>query len=853
MRVEELVQDVRQGLRQLRKAPLFTLTAVVTLALGIGANTAVFTLVHAILLRSLPVASPTQLWRIGDTDDCCVNGGFVGDHGDFDIFSYDLYQHLKAAAPEFSSLAAVQAGQGQWSVRWGSTAARSLPAEMVSGNYFTTLGLQPFAGRLFDDSDDRPGAATATVISYQAWQQDFGGSRALLGATISINAQPFTVIGIAPRGFYGDRVSARPPALWVTLNQQPLVQGQNPATAMLHLPGSHWLYPIGRVKDGTSIPALQAKLSTALRNWLYTQPQYVQNGGKAIIPQQHVVLVPGGGGIQNLQQETGAGLRMLMILSLVVLLIACANIANMLLARGTTRRGEIAVRMAMGEDRGRLLRRVLTESALLGCLGGLAGLAVAWLGAATLLKLAFPNAVNSAISAQPSWAVLGFAFAVSLATGMVFGLAPAWLATHTQPAEALRGANRSTRDRSSVAQHALVVFQAALSLALVAGALLLTRSLANLENQNFGVQTADRYVLHFGTSGYAGERLQALYRQIEDRFSALPGVAHAALAMYSPLEGDNWGECVIPEGQPQPGPHTSCGASWDRGTPQFLDAIGVPIVQGRNFTAADTSASPMVAVVNEAFVKKFFPHQNPIGQHFGISYVAYSSAFEIVGVFRDFKLNNPRDPVRAMYIRPMGQVYTGFQEPGLKQLEQSSLETEHALIVDFAHPPAAPEPLLRQTLAAIDPNLTIADLRSFSDQVANNFNQDRLLASLAGMFGLLALLLASVGLYGVTAYMVARRTREIGVRMALGASRRGVVGLVLRTVGWQTAAGLLLGIPAAILAARLMASQLYGVGSGDTRALLGAVVALAVCALLAGLIPARRAATIDPMRTLRTD
>jgi predicted permease len=854
MRMEELVQDVRQGLRQLRKAPLFTLTAVVTLALGIGANTAVFTLVHAVLLRSLPVASPSQLWRIGDTDDCCVNGGFVGDNGDFDIFSYDLYQHLKAAAPEFSSLAAVQAGQGMWAVRWGSAPARSLPAEMVSGNYFTTLGLQPFAGRLFDDSDDRPGAAPAAVLSYQAWQQDFGASRALLGATISINAHPFTVVGIAPRGFYGDRVSDRPPAVWVTLNQQPLVQNQNPATALLHLPDAHWLYPIGRVKAGTSIPALQAKLSTALRNWLYSRPRYVENGGKAVIPQQHVVLVPGGGGIQSLQQETGAGLRMLMILSLVVLLIACANIANMLLARGTTRRAEIAVRMAMGEDRGRLLRRVLTESALLGCLGGLAGLAVAWLGAATLLKLAFPDAIQSAISAQPSWAVLGFAFAVSLTTGILFGLAPAWLATHTQPAEALRGANRSTRDRSSVTQHALVVFQAALSLALVAGALLLTRSLANLENQNFGVETANRFVLHFSPSGagYLAGRRAALYQQIEDRFSALPGVAHTALAMYSPLEGDNWGECVIPEGQPQPGPHASCGSSWDRVTPQFLDAVGVPILQGRDFTPADTSAAPMVALVNQTFVKKFFPHQNPVGQHFGIDDVAYSNAFEIVGVFRDFKLNNPRDATRPVYLRPMTQVYSGYKQAGLQQTEQSSLNAE-AIVVDFAHVPASPEPLLRQTLASIDPNLTVSDLRSFGDQVANNFNQDRLLASLAGMFGLLALLLASVGLYGVTAYMVARRTREIGVRMALGASRGRVVGLILRTVGWQTAAGLLLGIPAAILAARLMASQLYGVGSGDMRALAGAVLALAVCALLAGLIPARRAATIDPMRTLRTD
>jgi len=849
--METLLHDVRHALRQLRKAPGFTLTVVITLALGIGATTAIFTLVQGMLLRSLPVADPARLYRIGDTDDCCVEGGYVSDNGDFDIFSYDLYLHLKNSAPEFEQLAAVQAGPNGFSVRRADALAKQLNGEFVSGNYFSTLGLGAFSGRPLGDSDDTPSSPPATVVSYRAWQTEFAADPSLVGSTISIQARPFTVVGISPPGFFGDRVTDSPADFWIPLATEPYVHGPN---SILHHADSNWLYPLGRVRSGTSMGALQAKLSVALRQWLATRTVYTQNGGAAEIPKQHVVIVPGGGGIQNLQQEAGDGLKMLMILSGFVLLIACANVANLLLARATTRRADLALRTALGAGRRRLIRQILTESVLLSCIGGLAGLAVAYAGSRTILALAFPDARNLPIDATPSLPVLGFAFLVSLITGILFGTAPAWLSFHAQPAEVLRGVNRSTRDRSSLPQQALVVLQAALSLVLVAGAVLMTKSLANLEHQNFGLATANRYVLQLDPegAGYTVERLPALYKQMEDRFSALPGVANVSLALYSPLQENNWSDCVIQQGHPAPGPNDKCGTTWDRVSPYFLDSLGVPVLRGRGFSEQDTATSAQVAVVNQTFVKRFFPNEDPIGKHFGVDFPQYSGSFEIVGVFADFKMNNPRDPVRPVFLRPLAQRFTGFQEPEMISGETRSLFM-NSMILNFNAPQQNVEALVRRTLAGIDPNLTVIDLRSFDAQVVGNFTQERLIAQLTSLFGVLALILASVGLYGVMSYFVARRTSEIGVRMALGATRGSVLGMVLRGALWQILIGLGLGIPAALLAGHWMASQLYEVGSYDPVALMSATVVLALCAAAAGFIPARRAASIEPMQALRTE
>jgi macrolide transport system ATP-binding/permease protein len=846
-----LGQDIRYALRQLRKSPGFTITALLTLALGIGANTAIFTLVQGILLRTLPVGDPSQLYRIGDTDDCCVNGGFVGENGDFDIYSYDLYQHFKQSAPEFEQLAAMQAGGSIWSVRRGNAMAKAMHAEFVSGNYFVTLGLGPYMGRVFVESDDTPSSAPTAVLSYQSWEGEFASDPHIVGSTIFIQTHPFTVIGIAPRGFFGDRLADTPPDFWLPINTEPYVKGED--SSILHHADSHWLYPIGRVRPGTNIGTLQTRLSVALRQWLSTRKAYTDNGGSALIPKQHVVVVAGGGGIQSMQQETGTGLNMLMILSSVVLLIACANIANLMLARGTTRRADVAVRMALGAGRSRVIRQILTESAVLSFAGGLAGLGVAYAGSHLILALAFPDAHNMPISANPSLEVLGFAFLVSLVTGLLFGAGPAWLSSHAQPAEVLRGANRSTRDRASLPQKALVVLQAALSLVLLAGAILMTKTLINLENQKFGITTSNRYVLHFDPqgAGYTIDRVPELYRQIEDRFSALPGVTNVGLALYSPLEGDNWGECVIQQGHPAPGPNSHCGSTWDRVNAQFLDSIGVPIVHGRGITQQDTAASPEIAIVNETFAKKFFPGQDAVGQHFGIDDPANSGSWEIAGVFRDFKMNNPRDPVRAVFLRPLTQVLV------YKQKEMNSTETQsmfiNAMVLSFNRPQPEADALIRRTLATIDPNLTVMDMRSLDTQVAGNFNEERLVAQISSLFGVVALILASVGLYGVMSYFVARRTSEIGIRMALGATRSGIVSLVLRGALWQIFLGLALGVGAALLEGYLMKSVLYGVGAYDPVALAGSAVVLGICATVAGLIPARRASTIEPMQALRTD
>jgi predicted permease len=847
-----LFQDLRYAVRQLRKSPGFTLTAVITLALGIGANTAIFTLVHGILLRSLPVADPARLYRIGDTDACCVRGPFLdANSGDFSIFSYDLFLHLKNSAPEFEQLAAVQAGRSDWSVRRGNASAKSLVGEFVTGNYFSTLGLSAYAGRVLVDSDDTPTAPPAAVISYRTWQSEFAADPSIIGSTIFVQAKPLTVIGIAPPGFFGDRVTDFPPDLWLPVSTEPYVGAEG--ASMLHEVNANWLYPLGRVRPGTNIGALQTKLSIALRQWLSTRDGYTSGGGSALIPKQHVALAPGGGGIQNLQQHTGRGLKMLMILSSVVLLIACANIANLLLARATARRAEVAVRVALGAGRRRLIRQILTESVLLSSIGGLAGLTVAYAGSHTILALAYPDTKSLPIETSPSLPVLGFAFLISLITGVLFGVAPAWFASHAQPAEALRGVSRSTRDRSSLPRKAMVVLQAALSVVLLVGAILMSKSLANLEHQNLGLTTTNRYVVHFDPrgAGYTIDRVPALYRQIQDRFQTLPGVASVGLARYSPLEGEDWGECVMLQGQPPSAPGTDCFATWDRVSAGFLDSIGVPIVRGRGLTEQDTSNSPQVAVVNQAFVKKFFPNQDPIGKHFGADLPWVSNAFEIVGVFADFKMDVPREATHPVYLRPLPQVFN-YRIPGLDAVEINSMFLS-AMIVEFDQPQQSVDALVRRTMAGIDPNLTVAKLRPFDTQVAGNFNQERLIAQLSSLFGVLALILASVGLYGVMSYFVARRTSEIGIRMALGAKQSSVVGMVLRDALWQILFGVALGIPAALVAGHLMASQLYGVAGYDPLALVGATFVLGLCAAAAGFIPARRAASIDPMQALRTE
>ncbi len=847
--MNRLIQDVQYALRQLRKAPGFTLTAILTLALGIGANAAIFTLVHAVLLRSLPVADPKSLVRVGDRDDCCVNGG-TPDENNYSLFAYELYKHLRDNTPEFEQLAAMQSGFGYGSITARSSKPDALPkalrGEIVSGNYFQTFGLQPYAGRLMTPSDDVEGAPMTAVMSYQTWQRDYALDPTIVGSTFVLNTNPVTIIGITPPGFYGDRMTDAPPDFFVPMAMEPLMG----PTSLLHRQGANWVYILGRVKPGTALVPLQAKMSASLRDWLTQLPLYQKEDEKKNLAQSHVVLTPGGVGIASMQQEYGKGLQLLISISALVLLIACANIANLVLVRGMARRAETSIRMALGAQRRRLIRQMLTESVVLSCMGGLAGLVVAYVGTKVLLAMAFPDATNLPIHASPSPAVLAFAFGLSLVTGLIFGIAPAWVTSHSEPAEALRGSNRSTKDHSGWLQRSLVILQAALSLVLLVGAGLMAKSLNKLERQDFGVETDNRVVAHFSpeSAGYKPEQLQALYERTDQGLRTLPGVQRVSLSLYTPLEGNNWGEGVFIQGRPEPGPNDQIGASWVRVGPEFFDIIGQHVLRGRGITEHDTATSPAIAVVNQTFVKKFFPKgEDPIGVRFGVSGVKSSSDFEIVGVVSDVKYNNVRQPVRAMYFRPLLQVAHTKPEDDIRSLYADAIMLQTKGSVQGL------ESQVRRTLANIDPNLTLTRYDSFAGQISGQFNQERLIARLTLMFGILALILASVGLYGVTAYTVARRTPEIGIRMAMGAGRGSVVGMVLREAMLQAGIGLAIGIPVAMLCVRFVQSQLFNVAGHDATVLSVAIATLIGSAFAAGLIPARRAASTDPVKALRAE
>ena len=836
------MQDLRYGFRRLRQSPGFALVCVITLALGIGANTAIFTLVDAVMLKSLPVASPRELYRLGDNGNCCVNGGL---QDDWALFSYAKYQQFRDHTPEFSQMAGFQAFTSDFSVRRNGAAVPAQPfqGEFVSGNYFSTFGVGAFAGRTLTPEDDKPGAAPVAMMSYRAWRQDYGADPSVIGATFTINTVPYTLLGVAPPGFFGDQVRANPPDFWLPISTEPAIHGKE---NFLNRPDTDWLYIIGRLKPGAKPAAIQSEVTVELQQWLSTRPDLTAYD-RSQLGKQHIVIVPAAGGVANLEQDTAKGLHLLTVISALVLLIACANIANLMLARGAAARAETAVRMALGAPRRRLVRQIITESVLLAILGGVAGLAVAFAGTRSILAVAFRGAHYVPISASPSLVVLGFAFLLSLVTGVIFGVAPAWITFHSDPAEALRGAGRSTRDRSSLPQRSLVVLQVALSAILLIGAGLLTRSLRNLENQRFGFEPEGRLDVRIDPSlaGYKIEQLYGLYQQLRQRLPWIPGVLSASYSVYSPMRGDNWGEGIHIEGHP---PDERIGASWDRVSPRYFETIGTRLLRGRVIDDEDTPTSRQVAVINEAFARKFFPKQDPIGRHFGMDDARHSGDYEIVGIVEDTKYQNAREPAYPTFFLPFLQLS--------KDPKQAWMVYSHYLGDIELHVAARPENVeaaVRRTLADIDPNLTILDMMSMNEQLARNFNQDRLIARLTELYGILALALACVGLYGVTAYSVARRTGEIGIRMALGANRGNVLGLVLRGALLQLGIGLVIGIPVALAGGRLLASQLYGVKSHDPLILGLASWVLAACALCAGFVPARRAASIDPMQALRTE
>ncbi len=855
--------DVRYALRQLRKSPGFTFTAVLTLALGIGATTAIFTLVQQIMLKSLPVTKPEQLWRIGDKALCCNWGGYTqGDDNNFSLFSYEAYRLFRAQTQEFTDLAGFESGNEPLAVRRAGTSqqAQTINGEYVSGNFFRTFGVGAWIGRVFTDSDDVEGAPPVAVMSYHVWQQKFGGDPSVVGSTYQINGHPFTVVGVAAPGFYGGRLSWwGMPDFWIPLSTEPILGSLTHGAAVrIKTPSTNFLNLIGRVRPGTDTKGLEAKLQLELHEWLASHvsdmsPQEKQNWQK-----QTLHLTPGNAGVAEMRQTYGDGLTLLFAASACVLLIACANIANLLLARGLKERHQNSVRSALGASPSRLVGKALIESVTLGIIGGIFGTFVAYAGTRLVLHLAFADTLQQSylpIQATPSTPILFFTLGISVLTGVLFGISPAWLVARANPVEALRGTNRSISGRATWSQKALVIVQAALSVVLLCAAALLGQSLRNIEHQKFGFETKGRYVASINPvlAGYKAEQLETLFREIQERLSAIPGVRKVSVALYGPMTNDDWNNPVRVEGKPEPGAKDDTSAGFVRITPDFFETLGVPVLKGRSITAQDTEGTRNVAVINEAFAKKFFPGENPIGKHFGQGELKYAGTYEVVGIVPDVHYSSwsVKKPVRPRYFVPEAQVMH-WDEPHYTAIETWSHYLNNIIVWAPGNPPGL-EAQIRKTLGEIDPNLVLYSVDSYDHILDSDFSEQNMIATLTTLFGGLALVLAAVGLYGVTAYTVEQRTTEIGIRMALGADRSSVLKMVLRNAFLQVAIGLAIGVPAAIGAGYAIAGQLYSVKPWDPVMLSLAILLLVFAALIAAVIPSQKAAGIEPMQALRTE
>ena len=843
--IQDLTQDLRYALRRLRMAPAFTSATVLTLALGIGATTSIFTLVDAVLLKSLPVVNPGELYSLGKEPRCCYQGGYTQEK-EFSLVSYDLYKYLRDHTQGFSELAAFPSLELLFGVRrsGSSEAAQSYPGEFVSGNYFSMFGITAYAGRFLTNADDQPNAPPVAVMSYRLWQEKYGLDPSVIGGVFEVDGKPFSVVGITPPGFFGDSLRSSPPDFFLPLNTEPYVQSD----ADLNKVDTHWLELIGRIQPGANAASIEAEMRVELKQWLRSHWSDMSANDRARFPEQTLYLTPGGAGITGMREQYQHWLQILMMASGFVLLIVCANVANLMLVRGMERRRQTALCVALGAQTSRILKQPLTESVLLSLFGGAAGVGIAFACTRLILHFAFPTFAGFArvpISASPSKPVLLFAFVISLVTGVAFGIGPAWMATRVDPNEALHGSSRSTAREGSLPRKTLVVLQAAFSLVLLSAAGLLTAALQRLENQDLGFLQDRRIVASMDPrlAGYRSDQLPALYRRIRDSITNIPGVSSVALCQYSPV-GYGWGAGVWVDGHPAPGPKDDNSAAWDRVSAGYLDVIGTHIVKGRGITEEDTASSRKVAVINEAFARKFFQNEDPIGKHFGTE-ADNSRRYEVVGIAKDARYLTLDKPDGAFFFLPEAQADYSQTNLGSLFLHDIVILTRPRATLSGAQ--------VRQAMASVDPSLPIISIRTLKEKVATQLTQQQLIARLTSLFGVLSLVLASIGLYGITAYNVGRRTGEIGVRMALGASRGQVVRLVLRGAFLLIAFGLILGIPLSLATSRALSSQLYGLNPYDPVIFLLAVIVLGVFGLVATLVPALRASSISPARALRTE
>lgn len=818
------------------KAPAFTAVAVLTLALGIGANTAIFTLVNAVLLKMLPVQDPQQLVVVGNP---AASSDRYNGTPSIEVFSYPLYQELRDRNSVFTGLSA--AGTDHHiqvdAKESGGFSDEQINGRMVSGNYFSVLGLKSAAGRLFSDSDDTAeGANPVVILSYGYWQSKFASSTSIIGEQVRLNGYPFTVVGVAPPGFDGDIVGEEM-SLYVPLSMQPqIVRGRH----WRKLGNFSWLSLIGRLKPGVTTAQAQADVNVVLQQALHSSyASGLSSDDLNFLRSAKISVVPGGGGLSELRDDYRVPLLLLMGIVGLVLMIACVNVANLLLARASARTREIAIRLAIGAGRKRLIRQLLTESILLAFLGGIAGALLSIWGVRLLIRL-FDS--TASLPLRPDLRVLGFTMGICLLTGVLFGLVPALRTLHIEVTPTLKdSASPASEGKSRFGWgQGLVAGQVALSLLVLFAGGLLVRSLQKLMSQNFGYERNHLIIarLDATAAGYKTEQMKLLAEQLVARVSAAPGVRAVTYSANGLFGGSESGDAIVVPGFVASKADDPV-AREDYVGPGYFATIGIPILAGRGIEAQDTPTSMRVAVVNEAMVKHFFHGEDPIGRQFTINDPDWKDKpFTIVGISR-----NAKDHASGLREEVKPRFYQAFQQqPGPLQimLEVQAIGSASTVVSN----------VLGQ-IKAVDPRLPVPFIRPLEYLVTHAAADQIAMATLSAFFAGLALLLACIGIYGIMSYTVAGRTREIGLRMALGAQRGNVLGLVLREALLLLGVGLAIGIPVSLASSRLLKSMLFGLSSADPVSLGAVVLVLATVAVFAGYIPARRATKVDPMVALR--
>ncbi len=846
-RMEIFLRDLKHCVRGLLRSPGFTLIAVLSLALGIGANTAIFTLIKQVLLQNLPVRDPQQLVTFGKS----TGGGILGgiDLGTFDMFAYDFARQLGANPGPFLGVAGYTSFAPRVSVRVSNAAAAlQIPASPVSGNFFNVLGAAPLMGRTIAPFDAvTPHSNAVAVVSHHFWQQSLSSDPAVIGKIISINSTPFTVIGVMPEAFHGITQELEPPDIWVpvTMVQEIFLQ-----PGFLEPRSFYFLHMVARRSSQSTLAADQAWLDRQVRDYVHA------GEGASIAPARQqeieritVRLVSAAHGVSRLRSRYGDSLKILMAIVAVVLLIACANLANFLLARAIAQQREVATRLALGSSRGRIVRQSLLEALLLSLSGGMFGLALAFAATRALIAFVAQGTANTPLDARPDSAVLLFTLAVSVLAGLLFGLAPA---LHGSRSSAMPALNANTRTAASSGGRtsrwwpkALVTAQIMFCLLLLVGAGLFLRTLRNLEDQDFGFERTHLLIAEFAPelAGYKPEQAPALNQRLIERLSAMPGVRSAALSEAPPISFSSWTSSISLSGY-TPAPKENMGSVLNRVSGQYFETAGISIVAGRAIAPADTANSMKVAVINETIARKFFPNGDAIGHTLKIEIDTVEGPWQIVGIARDTRAGNPREnPDRMVYV-PLAQV-TGKHGEGIGD------SFARTILLRTAGDPTSTISELRSAVAGIDPNLPILQVRTIQDHLATLMSQETLVSRLTAIFASLAVLLAAIGLYGVMSFNVVRRSNEIGIRIALGATGSGVQWMVLHESLALLAVGLMTGIPISLAAARLIRAQLYQMSPFDPVIFFGAIVAIAAVTVLSAWLPARRAAAVDPMTALR--